>query len=674
MKQLIITIACLHVFASMHAQGITLLYKNDMGWNDPMSWVQINTPVGQTPIQRVPTELDDVVISKSLSGLSTVGFISDNINTDFNIGSSDVSGFRCRSMHISNTEITFDVPFNPDGSATINVYTSNGGFALIDSGSDIKRGQFYLNGGNPAITDLEIINSNFGVLFSHGDWCDILWQPSAKVRVTGSTLGGHSFASLSTGGQMYASNCTFSTNNFILGDNSTDTILNSTITNDINNLGFNFFIGRNTNFVSTNVSLEPFEGFNFTSSGSVLNGNVTTITGYAGGGGPNFLQEDPANPLPNIINGNVSVGEVNTIGISGDLKISGNLSGFSDDFYNNPAPVFVDGQDVFEVAGVTNYGGKVSINNCMDNFCHYKLEFFGSTNSNIDWYGGYPIDTLIINKTGCAKVTCTNSLYVAGATRIDIGQLVLNPNDTISYKFVCAGNVDIAQGGGLFLRRDAAGITANMAIGGTLTDHNPAADSTCAGLSNPYSGAITFYAPILPVTLLDFYGRYSNKAVTLSWSTEREINAKYFTIEKSFDQVSFSPLTNIAASGNTETKKSYQFTDNTSLKGINYYRLKMVDADGRFTYSKTIAIAAPAVNAITVFPNPVKDKLFIRLTGVPAETDISIADAKGTIVKTLQLKAGTTEASVNTTVLPAGVYSISIQSGKLTNTQQFIKL
>ncbi len=335
--------------------------------------------------------------------------------------------------------------------------------------------------------------------------------------------------------------------------------------------------------------------------------------------------------------------------------------------------VYVNGNRVFEIGGILNFQRTVTINSCVQNYCHYKMEFFGNTNSNISWPGGFPVDTLIINKTGCAKVTCTNSLYVAGATRIDSGQLVLNPNDTIAYKFVCAGNVDIARGGGLFLRKDAAGITANMAIGGTLTDHNPVVDSTCAGLSNPYNGAITFYTAILPVTLLDFYGRYSNKAVTLSWSTEKEINRKYFAIEKSFDQVSFTQLTNVAASGNMQGKKSYQFTDNTSLKNINYYRLKMVDADGRFTYSKIIAIAAPSVNAITIFPNPVKDKLFIRLAGVPAETDITIADAKGTTVKTLQLKAGTTDASVNTTVLPAGVYSIFIQSGKLKNTQQFIK-
>lgn len=81
---------------------------------------------------------------------------------------------------------------------------------------------------------------------------------------------------------------------------------------------------------------------------------------------------------------------------------------------------------------------------------------------------------------------------------------MLNPNHHHPYKFVCAGNVDIAQGGGLFLRRDAAGVVANIAVGGTLVDHNASTDSTCAGLSNPYDGIITFYTPLLPVNHRSF--------------------------------------------------------------------------------------------------------------------------------------------------------------------------
>ncbi len=177
MKHVFITVACLHVFASMHAQGITLLYKNDMGWNDPMSWVQINTPSGQMPIQRVPTELDDLVISNSLSGISTTGFYSDNVNTDFFVGSNNTTGYRCKSMHISNTDVSFDNPLFVDGAPPVNIYTSNGGFVIIDSGSNVHHGHFHLHGGNPAITDLQILHSTYGILFSHANGVALTGTP-----------------------------------------------------------------------------------------------------------------------------------------------------------------------------------------------------------------------------------------------------------------------------------------------------------------------------------------------------------------------------------------------------------------------------------------------------------------------------------------------------------------
>jgi hypothetical protein len=672
-KKLLITIVCLQISTCLHSQGITLLYKGggSTSFNDPANWIQINTPQGQTPIQRAPTELDDVIISKSLSGITSVGFQSDNVNPDFNIGGSGSGSLnRCRSMHVSHTDLSFSPENFAGNGALVNVYTSNGGFVILDSGSNLNLGIFQLHGGNPAIADLEIINSTFGVLTDYSNYAEISMDINSKARFIGSTYGGMSFG----GGSLYAENSTINTDGFRLGDNSSDTILNSTI-QDVGLCGcLTFLIGRNSNFVSSNVTVSSNFSLGLGTSGSTLNGNVSV--NYPSSGFY-FLQEDTANPLPTIINGNLVIPENGSLGFNGDVKISGDfIFKVIDEFLDGPsfvAPVIVNGQHAFDVGGITNYGHTLSISGCTDNYCHYKLEFFGNTNSNISWPGGFPVDTLIINKTGCAKVTIDSSLYVSGGTRILSGQLELTPNDAIPYKFVCAGDVDIAQGGGLFLRKNASGVVANMAVAGTLTDLNPSADSTCAGLSNPHNGAITFYRSALPLTLLDFNGWYADKTVTLSWSTTREINTKYFTIEKSFELQSFFPITNVAASGNGQGKINYNYTDNSSLQAINYYRLKMVDVDGHFTYSKAIAITAPMNNAVVVFPNPVKDKLFIRLAGIASPMEIIIADAKGTCVKKLQLKAGITETSVNTADLSAGVYFISFQSNTSKNTQQFIK-
>ena len=402
-----------------------------MGWGNPLSWIQINTPSGQTPIQRVPTADDDVVISFSMSGISSVSLATDDANQDFNVGGNGPDGpGRCRSMHISNTQVSVDNPLYIDGAPTVNVYTSNGGFIIIDSGSNMLHGHFELHGGNPAITDLQILNSTYGVLFSHANWTGIGWDSGARLRLVGSKLGGNNFSG-GAGANIFIDSSNIETYYFAIGDNSTATLTNSTITNNLNNNYLTFFIGKNANFVSANDTVFSHSSLKFTTSGSQLNGNVSSEGD--GGGGMDFVQEDPANPLPNIINGNLSTAELSSsMGISGDLKISGNLSGYPDDAVNNPVAVLVNGNKVFNVAGITNYGTSAFINNCVQDFCHYKLEFFGSTNSNISWFGGFPVDTLIINKTGCAKVTCDSSLYVSGATRIESGQLVLNPDENNS--------------------------------------------------------------------------------------------------------------------------------------------------------------------------------------------------------------------------------------------------
>ncbi len=491
MKQFIIFVLSLSFYNNIFCQGVTLLYKEPLGWNNPLSWIQINTPGGGTPIQRVPTELDDVVVSKSLSGISSANFSADNVHTDFFVGSSNTVGYRCRSMHISNTAVRFETTVSSELAPSIKVYTHNGGSVTIDSGSNVFSGHFQLHGGNPSITDLQVLYSSFGNFIVNEYKSSLEWESGGRVKLVASAVGGYTIGNES-GGNFYADSCIFETYTFKLGSNSNATLLNSTVRNYLDNGVFTFFIGRNANFVSDNVRLEPAQGFNFTSSGSVLNGHLTTTSGYAGGSS-NFLQQDPANPLPNIINGNVRVGEVNNIGICGDLKISGDLTGFTSDFYNNPAMLQVNAQNVFNVAGVKNYKGNLTIDNCADHFCHYKLEFFGSTNSNIHWNAAFPVDTLVVNKTGCAKVTASNSLYVSGVTRIESGQLVLDPNDAIPFKFVCLGDLKIMQGAGIFLGKNSAGLAASMAIQGNLYDYNPVADSTCAGLSNPYAGDITLY-------------------------------------------------------------------------------------------------------------------------------------------------------------------------------------
>ena len=491
------------ILSHAFGQGISLLWRGGDGqWNNANNWIQINTPVGQTPIQRVPTEFDHVRISSSMSGLTRVGIGFPDSDSLF-IGENRPTGIRCRSMHVSNTELLLDNnTVRSQYDFKIVVHTSNGGKVLIDSGAYVPHGHFILNGGNPAIKDLEILNSSFGIFRPRIDDSNIFIRPNGKARLLNSDIRGIYIGSVANGGELITENCNFLVNNYILGENSVGSLINSTIANDINYGTMNFHIGKNSVFNSANGNITSFITLNFYTSGATLRGNVTLLL-ESNGGGPGsggglfkFGQADPSNPLPNIIDGNLTFSQ-GSVAIRGDVKISGDLINYGAEplFYPDTAHVFVNGQDIFKIGGINNFLDNVTINNCVDDICHFKFEFFGNTNSRVKWDIGFPLDTMIVNKTGCGKVTIDNSLYVASQLRVLSGQLVLNPNNGIAYKMVCAGNVLVSPGAGIFLRRNAAGVPANIAIGGTLINNNPTGDSTCSGVSNPYNGNILLYNP-----------------------------------------------------------------------------------------------------------------------------------------------------------------------------------
>ena len=114
MKQTFLLLVGAMMFINVYSQGIQLLFKGGSvgGWNDATNWIQIGTPAGQVPIQRVPTELDEVVFSKSQSGLASVSFPNESLEPDsIVVGGTGAGTYKCRSMHISGVDLGFSRPF-----------------------------------------------------------------------------------------------------------------------------------------------------------------------------------------------------------------------------------------------------------------------------------------------------------------------------------------------------------------------------------------------------------------------------------------------------------------------------------------------------------------------------------------------------------------------------------
>jgi len=110
---------------------------------------------------------------------------------------------------------------------------------------------------------------------------------------------------------------------------------------------------------------------------------------------------------------------------------------------------------------------------------------------------------------------------------------------------------------------------------------------------------------LLPVQLTYFEAKAIEKTVQVSWKTAAEKNSKEFVIERSQDFDSFSQIGKLNASGQSFERLQYELIDETPQTGINYYRLKMVDEDGKYAYSNIQDVLFGAGQLVVVVaPNP----------------------------------------------------------------------
>ena len=134
---------------------------------------------------------------------------------------------------------------------------------------------------------------------------------------------------------------------------------------------------------------------------------------------------------------------------------------------------------------------------------------------------------------------------------------------------------------------------------------------------------------VLPVELSAIQATLKNQAVELSWQTASELNNAHFIIETSTEGEVFNRIGEIAGAGTTTETHDYQFTHHTPSAGSNYYRLKQVDFDGTFAYSKVLAINAPGSHDIFAFPNPAKDKITLQYDYSKGAGNVQLFDALG---------------------------------------------
>lgn len=185
---------------------------------------------------------------------------------------------------------------------------------------------------------------------------------------------------------------------------------------------------------------------------------------------------------------------------------------------------------------------------------------------------------------------------------------------------------------------------------------------------------LAYVSSVLPLNLHTFTAQQQNNTVNLSWQTTNEVNTSHFTIQRSVDGTSFSNIGKVVAKGDG----SYGYTDNQPPSAsVVYYRLQMVDKDGSFTYSKVVAVTLN-VNRVSlaVYPNPVRDNLFVQITSTKAEKlTLQVTDLQGKLLQqeATQVGVGNVSLSVNTSTLAKGSYVLLVKGSGAVQQKQFVK-
>jgi hypothetical protein len=180
---------------------------------------------------------------------------------------------------------------------------------------------------------------------------------------------------------------------------------------------------------------------------------------------------------------------------------------------------------------------------------------------------------------------------------------------------------------------------------------------------------------VLPMQLSGFTASLLRGDVELRWQTVSEKNGLAFEIQRSPDGGNFNTIGQVWAAGNSSSVRNYNFRDNTPLPDVNFYRLKMIDLDGRIEFSKVAMIRlSGSSKEIEIYPNPVVQQVQVK-TSISGPFNLAIYSSGGTLVKSQSfLGIGTsTVVPVNVSALVSGTYLIRVTGKEKSSSIVFVK-
>jgi len=190
-----------------------------------------------------------------------------------------------------------------------------------------------------------------------------------------------------------------------------------------------------------------------------------------------------------------------------------------------------------------------------------------------------------------------------------------------------------------------------------------------------------FYAditPNVPVELTSFEAKIVSGNVVLNWSTATETNNKGFEIQRKTEGSGFLTIAFINGMGSTAQAQNYSYTDQQVSNELYTYRLKQIDYNGAYNYSKPVEVDVTAPFAYSLdqnYPNPFNPSTSIKF-GLPVETnvDLRVFDILGNEVANLlnneMMSAGNHIVNFNAANLSTGTYFYRLSTTDFTSVKK----
>ncbi|MFY7900078.1 MAG: glycosyl hydrolase [Chitinophagaceae bacterium] len=216
---------------------------------------------------------------------------------------------------------------------------------------------------------------------------------------------------------------------------------------------------------------------------------------------------------------------------------------------------------------------------------------------------------------------------------------------------------------------EATAANASFLIGNGTVDVEP--DFTLRG---SFAEDNIVNVSLLPVTLSNFKLKRNGAEVKLQWQTINESAFSHFEVEHSTDRLSFQSIA-VVNGKHAITAYQYNYVHRPStLNTTNYYRLKMVDKDGSYTYSNILVDTYKQMhNELQINSLVTNGLLNAQFNAVIKNARIKIINVNGQVYKTIQLADGAKSVTIDLNELSKGMYFLSLENNTTIQTKKFMK-